>query len=62
LTYCKCAFASSQVCKFTKEKKSKKVQINNYNLQIASAHLQVHKFATLQVCKFIKLQNLEIKN
>jgi len=61
LTYCKCAFASSRL-QIYKTNKSKKVQINNYNLQIASVHLQVHKFATLQVCKFIKLQNLEIKN
>jgi hypothetical protein len=49
-----CAFASLQIYK---TKNSKEIQINNHNfttLQIASAHLQVHKF--------IKLQNLEIIN
>jgi hypothetical protein len=62
LCNCKCAFASSQVCKFTKLKNPKKLIINNYNfttLQIASVHLQVHKFASMQVCKFAKLKNLK---
>jgi hypothetical protein len=43
-----CKFASLQIYKI---KKSKKLQFNNYNfitLQIASVHLRVHKFASLQ--------------
>ncbi len=55
MTYCKCTFASSQVCKFTKEKKSLKVQINNYNLQIASS--QVCNSTSLQVYKITKSRN-----
>jgi hypothetical protein len=43
-----CKFASLQIYKI---KKSKKLQFNNYNFttsQIASVHLQVHNFASLQ--------------
>ncbi len=43
-----CKFASLQIFKI---KKSKKLQFNNYiftTLQIASVHLQVHKFASSQ--------------
>jgi hypothetical protein len=36
------------------------LQIANYNLQLNK--LQVCMFASLQVCKFTKLKNLEIAN
>ncbi len=53
-------FASMQVCKFTKPKKSKKIQISNYNFTTLPNCKCA--FASSQVCKFIKIQNLEITN
>jgi len=55
-------FTSFQVCKINF---FYRLQINNYNFtisQIASACLQVHKYANLQVYKFAKLKKLQITN
>jgi hypothetical protein len=52
-----CKFARLQVYKI---KKSKVLQINNYNFTNASAQLQVHKFQSLQNYKITQSINYKL--
>jgi len=54
MTNCNCAFASSQVCKFTKFTNEKLIIIN---FQHNKLQVCIWKFAHLQVCKFENFQN-----